>query len=124
MSDTESPEPNVSDILDRAEARVIAQVARDIELMGPLDEKEVRERVKAMPTGIRGPLLFAVAGLPAIRRTWAERDRTSLGEGFAQMILRSVACFMGTEDFSELVGIGRVYGESDALLTYVLGVTE
>ena len=44
MSDTESPEPNVSDILDRAEARVIAQVARDIDLMGPLDEKEVRER--------------------------------------------------------------------------------
>ena len=124
MSDSETPDTNVADILDRAEARVIAQVARDVELMGPLDEHEVREKVKAMPTGIRAPLLFAVAGLPAIRRTWADQDRTSLGEGFAQMILRSVACFMGTEDFSELVGIGRVYGESDALLTYVLGVAD
>ena len=54
MSDPETPDTNVADILDRAEARVIAQVARDVELMGPLDEHEVREKVKAMRETMMG----------------------------------------------------------------------
>ena len=45
----------------------------------------------------------------------------ALGEGFAQMVLRSMACYLGSEDFNELVGIGRVYGESEVLLAGVLG---
>ena len=36
------------------------------------------------------------------------------------MVLRSMACFIGSEDFNEITGIGRVFGESEALLTLVL----
>ncbi|MEE2895364.1 MAG: hypothetical protein VX726_06420 [Planctomycetota bacterium] len=121
MSDA-TPDPNVLEILERAEKRAIAQVARDVELLGPLDEHEVKERVKRLPTGVRGPFVFALAALPSLRRAWAEQDRLSLGEAYAQMILRSMACFVGSEDFNEITGIGRVFGESEALLALVLEV--
>jgi hypothetical protein len=39
-----------------------------------------------------------------------------IGEAYAQMVLRSIACCLSTEDLGELVGIGRVLGESEALL--------
>ena len=121
MSDAK-PDPIVLEILERAEKRAIAQVARDVELLGPLDEHEVKERVKRLPTGVRGPFVFALAALPSLRRAWAEQDRLSLGEAYAQMILRSMACFVGSEDFNEITGIGRVFGESEALLALVLEV--
>jgi len=121
MSDA-TPDPTVLEILERAEKRAIAQVARDVELLGPLDEHEVKERVKRLPTGVRGPFVFALAALPSLRRAWAEQDRLSLGEAYAQMILRSMACFVGSEDFNEITGIGRVFGESEALLALVLEV--
>lgn len=121
MSDAK-PDPTVLEILERAEKRAIAQVARDVELLGPLDEHEVKERVKRLPTGVRGPFVFALAALPSLRRAWAEQDRLSLGEAYAQMILRSMACFVGSEDFNEITGIGRVFGESEALLALVLEV--
>ena len=41
-----APESFISEILDRAEKRAVAQMARDVELIGPLDETEVNERVK------------------------------------------------------------------------------
>lgn len=116
------PDPVVAEILDRAEKRAIAQVARDVDLLGPINESEVKERVKRMPTGIRGPFIFALAGLPSLRRAWAEQDRMSLGEAYAQMILRSMACYLGSEDYNEITGIGRVFGESEALLALVIGV--
>ena len=121
MSDAK-PDPTVLEILERAEKRAIAQVARDVELLGPLDEHEVKERVKRLPTGVRGPFVFALAALPSLRRAWAEQDRLSLGEAYAQMILRSMACFVGSGDFNEITGIGRVFGESEALLALVLEV--
>ena len=121
MSDAK-PDPTVLEILERAEKRAIAQVARDVELLGPLDEHEVKERVKRLPTGVRGPFVFALAALPSLRRAWAEQDRLSLGEAYAQMILRSMACFVSSEDFNEITGIGRVFGESEALLALVLEV--
>ena len=121
MSDA-TPDPTVLEILERAEKRAIAQVARDVELLGPLDEHEVKERVNRLPTGVRGPFVFALAALPSLRRAWAEQDRLSLGEAYAQMILRSMACFVGSEDFNEITGIGRVFGESEALLALVLEV--
>lgn len=121
MSDA-TPDPTVLEILERAEKRAIAQVARDVELLGPLDEHEVKERVKRLPTGVRGPFVFALAALPSLRRAWAEQDRLSLGEAYAQMILRSMACFVSSEDFNEITGIGRVFGESEALLALVLEV--
>ncbi len=117
-----APESFVSEILDRAEKRAVAQVARDVELLGPLDETEVKERVKKLPTGIRGPFVFALAGLPSLRRAWAEQERMGLGEAYAQMILRSMACYLGSEDYNEITGIGRVFGESEALLALVLDV--
>ena len=121
MSDQNQNTVNVSDILDRMEKRVLAQVARDLELLGPIDEHDVKERIKKLPTGLRGPFVFAFAGLPRLRQNWIEQDRMALGEGFAQMILRSMACYLGSEDFNELVGIGRVFGESEVLLAGVLG---
>lgn len=121
MSDA-APESLISEILDRAEKRAVAQVARDVELLGPLDESEVKERIKRLPTGIRGPFIFAFAGLPSLRRAWAEQERMGLGEAYAQMILRSMACYLGSEDYNEITGIGRVFGESEALLALVLGV--
>ncbi|MAC19747.1 MAG: hypothetical protein CMJ23_08785 [Phycisphaerae bacterium] len=121
MSDQNQTTVNVSDILDRMEKRVLAQVARDLELLGPIDENEVKERIKKLPTGLRGPFVFAFAGLPRLRQNWIEQDRMALGEGFAQMVLRSMACYLGSEDFNELVGIGRVFGESEVLLAGVLG---
>ena len=33
-----APESSIPEILDRAEKRAVAQVARDVELLGPLDE--------------------------------------------------------------------------------------
>ncbi len=120
MSEPAPSTPDVTAILERAEKRAIAQVARDVELLGPLDEAEIKERVKRLPTGVRGPFVFALAGLPSLRRVWAEQDRLSLGEAYAQMVLRSMACFLGSEDFNEITGIGRVFGESEALLTLVL----
>ncbi|MAD78870.1 MAG: hypothetical protein CMJ51_05810 [Planctomycetaceae bacterium] len=121
MSDQDQTTVNVSDILDRMEKRVLAQVARDLELLGPIDEIEIKERIKKLPTGLRGPFVFAFAGLPRLRQNWIEQDRMALGEGFAQMVLRSMACYLGSEDFNELVGIGRVFGESEVLLAGVLG---
>ena len=112
----------ISDLLDQVEKRVLRQVAKDLELMGPLNESDIIAHVKKMPTGIRGPFVFAIAGMPALRKKWSDQDRMALGEGFSQMILRSIACYLGSEDYSEFVGIGRVYGESEALLTYVLGI--
>ncbi len=112
----------IAEILDRAEKRVLGQVARDLELMGPLNESDIISRVKKMPTGIRGPFVFAIAGIPTLRKKWADQDRTAVGEGFSQMILRSIACYLGSEDYSEFVGIGRVYGESESLLITVLGL--
>ena len=122
MSEPAPSTPDVTAILERAEKRAIAQVARDVELLGPLDEAEIKERVKRLPTGVRGPFVFALAGLPSLRRVWAEQDRLSLGEAYAQMVLRSMACFLGSEDFNEITGIGRVFGESEALLALVLDV--
>ena len=124
MSDSASESSNISVILERAEMRAIERVARDIELMGPMNESEVKEGVKRLPTGVRGPFVFALAGLPSLRRTWAEHDRLSLGEAYAQMILRSMACFVGSEDFNEITGIGRVFGESEALLELVIAAHE
>ncbi|MAD19069.1 MAG: hypothetical protein CMJ52_02465 [Planctomycetaceae bacterium] len=124
MNERAGRSDEVEAILDRVERRVVAQVARDNDLLGPLDEDEVKARVKAMPSGIRGPMVFALAGLPSLRRAWAEQDRTAVGEAYARMILRSIACFLGSEDFSELVGIGRVFGESEAMLACVLEVAE
>ena len=120
MSDQTPSSPEVEAILERAEKRAIAQVARDVELLGPLDEVGIKEGVKRLPTGVRGPFVFALAGLPSLRRAWAEQDRLSLGEAYAQMILRSMACFLGSEDFNEITGIGRVFGESEAMLALVL----
>ena len=123
MNEHDERSAEVETILDRVEKRVVAQVARDNDLLGPLDESEIKARVKAMPSGIRGPMVFALAGLPSLR-TWADQDRTGIGEAYARMILRSIACFLGSEDFSELVGIGRVFGESEAMLSCVLGVAD
>ena len=95
-------------------------MGRDVDLLGPLDEAGIKEGIKQLPTGVRGPFVFALAGLPSLRRAWAEQDRLSLGEAYAQMVLRSMACFLGSEDFNEITGIGRVFGESEALLTLVL----
>ena len=120
MSEPAPPSPDIVDILERAEKRAIAQVARDVDLLGPLDEAGIKEGIKQLPTGVRGPFVFALAGLPSLRRAWAEQDRLSLGEAYAQMVLRSMACFLGSEDFNEITGIGRVFGESEALLTLVL----
>ena len=120
MSESSPSSPEVMEILERAEKRAIAQVARDVELLGPLDEARVKEGVKRLPTGVRGPFIFALAGLPSLRRAWAEQDRLSLGEAYAQMVLRSMACFLGSEDFNEITGIGRVFGESETLLALVL----
>ena len=124
MNEHDERSAEVETILDRVEKRVVAQVARDNDLLGPLDESDIKARVKAMPSGIRGPMVFALAGLPSLRRTWADQDRTGIGEAYARMILRSIACFLGSEDFSELVGIGRVFGESEAMLSCVLGVAD
>ena len=124
MSDPSPESSDLSVILERAEKRAIQRVARDIELMGPMNEAEVKEGVKRLPTGVRGPFVFALAALPSLRRTWAEHDRLSLGEAYAQMILRSMACFVGSEDFNEITGIGRVFGESEALLELVLAIHE
>ena len=120
MNEHEERSAEVEAILDRVEQRVVAQVARDNDLLGPLDEAEIKARVKAMPSGIRGPMVFALAGLPSLRRVWDDHDRTGIGEAYARMILRSIACFLGSEDLSELVGIGRVFGESEAMLACVL----
>lgn len=121
MTDSES-DATVDAILERAEKRAIAQVARDLELLGPMNEQDVKERVKRLPTGIRGPFVFALAGLPSLRRAWADQDRLSLGEAYAQMILRSMACYLASEDYNEITGIGRVFGESEALLALVLEI--
>ena len=121
MTDSES-DATVDAILERAEKRAIAQVARDLDLLGPMNEQEVKERVKRLPTGIRGPFVFALAGLPSLRRAWADQDRLSLGEAYAQMILRSMACYLASEDYNEITGIGRVFGESEALLALVLEI--
>ena len=124
MSEHDERSAGIEAILARVEKRVVAQVARDNALLGPLDESEIKARVKAMPSGIRGPRVFALAGLPSLRRTWADQDRIGIGEAYARMILRSIACFLGSEDFSELVGIGRGFGESEAMLACVLEVTD
>ena len=124
MSEHDERSAEIEAILDRVEKRVVAQVARDNDLLGPLDESEIKARVKAMPSGIRGTMVFALAGLPSLRRNWADQDRTGIGEAYARMILRSIACFLGSEDFSELVGIGRVFGESEAMLACVLGIAD
>ena len=124
MSEHDERSAEIEAILDRVEKRVVAQVARDNDLLGPLDESEIKARVKAMPSGIRGPMVFALAGLPSLRRNWADQDRTGIDEAYARMILRSIACFLGSEDFSELVGIGRVFGESEAMLACVLGIAD
>lgn len=124
MNDQNPTTVDVADILDRVEKRVLAQVARDVELLGPIDEHDVKERIKKLPTGLRGPFVFAFAALPRLRKNWADQDRMALGEGFAQMILRSMACYLGSEDFNELVGIGRVFGESEILLAGVLGLED
>ena len=68
MNEHEERSAEVEAILDRVEQRVVAQVARDNDLLGPLDEAEIKARVKAMPSGIRGPMVFALAGLPSLRR--------------------------------------------------------
>lgn len=120
MSESNPESQAVVDILERAEKRAIAQVVRDLELLGPLDAHDIKERVKKLPTGVRGPFVFALAGLPSLRKAWADQDRLSLGEAYVQMVLRSMACFLGSEDFNEITGIGRVFGESEALLTLVL----
>ena len=124
MNEHDERSTEVEAILDRVEKRVVAQVARDNDLLGPLDEAEIKARVKAMPSGIRGPMVFALAGLPSLRRVWADHDRTGIGEAYARMILRSIACFLGSEDLSELVGIGRVFGESEAMLACVLEASD
>ena len=109
----------IATILDAAEKRVVEQVHRDIELMGRLDEAEIKSRVKSAPAAIRGTLAFSLAGISGIRRSWADAGRTGIGEAYAQMILRSIACCLSTEDLGELVGIGRVLGESEALLLVI-----
>ena len=124
MNDQNPTTVDVADILDRVEKRVLAQVARDVELLGPIDEHDVKERIKKLPTGLRGPFVFAFAALPRLRKNWADQDRMALGEGFAQMILRSMACYLGSEDFNELVGIGRIFGESEILLAGVLDLED
>ena len=50
-------------ILDAAEKRVVDQVRLDIELMGQLDEAELKVRVKAAPAAIRGTLAVSLAGI-------------------------------------------------------------
>lgn len=124
MNEHDQRSSEVEAILDRVEQRVVAQVARDNDLLGPIDEDEIKARVKAMPTGIRGPMVFALAGLPSLRRVWDDHGRTGIGEAYARMILRSIACFLGSEDLSELVGIGRVFGESEAMLACVLEASD
>jgi hypothetical protein len=111
----------MQEVLDKAEQRAVALVQRDFELLGPIDEKGLKEQVKAVTTGARGTLIFALAGAQSTRNAWAAKDRIALGEAYSQLVLRSVACFLGSEDPSELVGMGRTMGESDALLTFVVG---
>ena len=106
-------------ILDAAEKRVVDQVRLDIELMGQLDEAELKVRVKAAPAAVRGTLAFSLAGIAGLRRSWADAGRMGIGEAYAQMVLHSIACCLSTEDLGELVGIGRVLGESEALLGIV-----
>ncbi|MDA0295923.1 MAG: hypothetical protein O3A19_02520 [Planctomycetota bacterium] len=114
----------MQEVLDKAEQRAVELVRCDLELLGPLDEKELKEQVKAVTSTARGTLIFALAGAQSTRNTWALQGRPALGEAYSQRILRSVACFLGSEDPSELVGLGRAMGESEALLTLVVGETD
>lgn len=116
MHDDDLTGADIDAILDAAEKRIVEQVHRDVELMGPLHESEIKQRVKEAPAAVRGTLAFAMAGLSGLRRSWSDAGRLGLGEAYAQAALRSIACFLSTEDFGELVGIGRVMGESEALL--------
>ncbi|MDG2022243.1 MAG: hypothetical protein P8J59_09875 [Phycisphaerales bacterium] len=114
----------MQDILDKAEARAVALVERDAELLGPIDEKALKEQVKAVNTTARATLIFALAGAQSTRNAWALQDRAALGAAYSQLVLRSVACFLESNDPSELVGLGRTMGESEAMLTLVLGETD
>jgi hypothetical protein len=114
----------MQEILDQAEQRAVDLARRDVELLGLIDEKALKEQVKEVIGGARLTLIFALAGAQSTRNAWAAQDRLALGEAYAQLILRSVACFLGSEDPAELVGIGRSMGESDALLTLVVGKTD
>ena len=112
----------MQEILDQAEQRAVELARRDVELLGLIDEKALKEQVKEVVGGARLTLIFALA--QSTRNAWAAQDRLALGEAYAQLILRSVACFLESDDPAELVGIGRTMGESDALLTLVVGKTD
>ena len=120
---TEAPKDEfVTEILERAEKNALRQVARDQELIGPIDEAEITQRVKDAPSEFRGTLVFSLVGAKSVRKAWEGQGRLALGEAYAQMILRSIACYMSSKDLAELVGVGRAFGESEALMKLVLGV--
>ena len=120
---TETPKDEfITEILERAEKNALEQVARDQELIGSIDEAAMTQQVKDAPSEFRGTLVFSLVGAKSVRKAWEGQGRLALGEAYAQMILRSIACYMGSKDLAELVGVGRAFGESEALMKLVLGV--
>ena len=69
----------MQEILDQAEQRAVELARRDVELLGLIDEKALKEQVKEVVGGARLTLIFALAGAQSTRNAWAAQDRLALG---------------------------------------------